>query len=201
MLWDVLWDRFGELFLDGVKFVPNSTDEKAVRTLPLKEAMYLLHKNYTIGKSGDELLETANSILLDFYSNDVKLKDGVGQFLDNCYEEGIKMCVASATAPFLIDAAVKHLGLEKYFSKIFSCALIGKGKDEPDIYLIAHDYLKTDLEETWVFEDSPVALATARGIGLNTVGVYDKYNPLQDEVKKNSTVYISQNQDLTELLK
>ena len=137
MLWDVLWSTFGERYLNDKSFAPSLEDDKKVRTLTLKDAMHLIHKNYKFGECGEELLALANAIFNDFYANSVELKSGVRGFLEYCKNKGVKMCIASATAPELIDAAIKHCDIEKYFLKVFSCGTIGKGKDEPDIFLQA----------------------------------------------------------------
>ena len=174
MLWDVLWSTFGEIYLNDKSFVPSVEDDKKVRTLTLKDAMYLIHKNYKLGESGEELLALANTIMNDFYANSVELKSGVREFLEYCKNKGVKMCVASATAPELIDVAMKHCDIGKYFLKVFSCSDIGKGKEEPDVFLQAAEFLGTEIEETWVFEDSLVASTTAKKAGFTVVGVYDE---------------------------
>ena len=200
MVWDVLWKTFGERFRDGREFKPEVHLDKAVRTLPLKEAMELVHTTCRIGGSGEELLRAANEIIEHFYRFDVNMKAGVKEFLEHCYEKGVKMCIASATDPYLIDIAVKHCGIEKYFSKIFSCAEIGKGKEYPDVYLMALEHLGTSAEETWIFEDSYVALNTARKIGMPAVGIYDRYNYGQEILRENATVYVGEGENLMKLV-
>ena len=201
MVWDVLWKKIGEMFLQNGDFRPRREDDKAVRTMTLKDAMDHVHSVYAIGNSGEELLEEANEIIIDFYSNEVEVKKGVVDFLEYCHANGVKMCVASATDIGLIKIAIAHCRLEKYFSNIFSCAEIGKGKDEPDIYLKAIAYLGTETEETCVFEDSHIAIKTANKIGAKTVGIYDKYNYGQEEMKKIADVYIDDGETLLKLLK
>lgn len=200
-LWDVLWKAFGKKYLNDESFSPSVEDDKKVRTLPLKDAMELIFKNYSIGESGAELLDFTNQMMIEFYSNSVKLKSGVLDFLEYLKNNGVKMCIASATAPDLLSIAVKHCGIEKYFLKVFSCGAIGKGKDQPDVFLMAADYLGTAPEETWVFEDSLVAIQTASKIGFNTVGIFDKNNYGQDKIKELSTKYIGDGETLLKLIK
>ncbi|MBO5060577.1 MAG: HAD family hydrolase [Clostridia bacterium] len=200
MLWDVIWEKFGNKYLNGKDFKPTADDDKAIRTMTLKDAMSYLHSAYDIGSSGDELLDTANVLMKDFYSCDVKLKKGVLEFLEYCQAKGIKMCIASATDIDLIKIAVQHCNIGKYFTNIFSCAEIGKGKDQPDIYLKALDSLGTSITETCVFEDSHIAIATADKIGLKTVGIYDKYNYGQEEMKKIADVYLEEGETLKKLI-
>lgn len=196
MLWDIIWDTFDKMFANGAGFKPSLDDDKAVRTMTLKDAMNYLHTTYSIGEDGSELLDAANKIIKDFYAEEVQLKDGAREFLEYCYAKGIKMCIASATEMELIKIAVKHCGIEKYFTNIFSCAEIGKGKEQPDIYLKALEFLGTSALETCIFEDSHIAIDTAHKIGIKTVGIYDKYNYGHDEMKKIANVYIGERESL-----
>lgn len=190
MLWDVIWDTISRKYCAGVPFLPKPEDEKAVRTLPLKTGMALLQERYDLAPSAQALYETVNQVFVDFYANKVTLKQGVREFLQECKKRDIKMCVASASATDLIEIALVHCGVRDYFSQIFSCASSGKGKEFPDIFLIAKDALGETTEETWVAEDSIVALKTASSIGMPTIGVYDRYNPDQESIRQIATVYI-----------
>lgn len=200
MLWDILWEEFGAKYLNGVKFVPDEAADKAIRTMPLREAMEYLHERSGVGESGYDLFVTANEVFRNFYATQVTLKEGAKEFLEYCYNKGVKMCVASATDPELVHVSMEHCGIEKYFSKLFSCSQLGKGKDQPDVYLMALEYLGTPLEETWVFEDAFVALNTANQIGMPTVGVYDSHNFDPDKVANSATIYIGQGENLTKLI-
>lgn len=201
MFWDVLWSTFGEQYLNDKNFTPSVEDDKKVRTLTLKDAMKLIHQNYNLGESGEELLAEANRIMNDFYANSVELKSGVMEFLEHCKNNGVKMCIASATASELIDVALKHCNIEKYFLKVFSCGAIGKGKDKPDIFLQAVDFLGAEIKDTWMFEDSLTAIETATKIGMPTVGIYDKFNYGQEKIKEIATEYIDSTETLLKLIK
>ncbi len=201
MLWDILWSTFGDKYLNDKSFAPSVEDDKKVRTLTLKDAMDLIHENYKLGESGEELLALANTIMNDFYANSVELKSGVREFLEYCKNKGVKMCIASATAPELIDVAMKHCDIGKYFLKVFSCGVIGKGKDEPDVFLQAAEFLGGEIKETWMFEDSLTAIETATKIGMPTVGIYDRYNFGQDRIKEIATEYIAEGETLLKLTK
>ena len=112
----------------------------------------------------------------------------------------IRMCIASASDKEMIKLALEHTGIDCFFSDVFSCADIEKGKDEPDIYLMAMDHLGCTVSETCVFEDSLVAIATAKKLGMKTVGIYDKFNYGQDEIKSISDIYIADGETLEKIL-
>jgi beta-phosphoglucomutase-like phosphatase (HAD superfamily) len=77
---------------------------------------------------------------------------------------------------------------------------LGKGKEEPDIYLLAADFLGEKLSETWVFEDSLVAIETATKIGMPTVGIYDANNFGQDKIAEIASVYVDKGETLLKLI-
>ncbi|MBQ5810413.1 MAG: HAD family phosphatase [Clostridia bacterium] len=199
--WDVLWGLIGDKYLGGKPFVPTVADEKAVRTMTLKGAMELIHDNYGVAESGEALLSFADDSIKEFYMNSVKPKGGVIEFLEALKSNGVKMVVASATAPHLVKISMQKCGLEQYFSEIVSCATLGVGKDRPDVFLLALQRLGTEKGKTWVFEDSAVALATAQSVGFATVGIFDKYTDGQDKVQAASTVYINDGESLLKLIK
>ena len=199
-IWNVLWSKIGEAYLNDKTFMPSTEDDKKVRTLMFKDAMELIHKNYHLGKSGEEVLALANQILIDFYANEVTLKDGVREFLEHCKQSGVKMCLATASTPDLLNIAIRHCDIGQYFLNKFSCSTLGKGKEEPDIYLLAADFLGENISETWVFEDSLVAIETATKIGMPTVGIYDRFNFGQDQIKEIATKYIGPEETLLKLI-
>ena len=199
MIWGVIWEKLGEKYLGNPGFLPSAEDDKKVRTLTLKDAMVLIHEHYHLGESGEAVWDEASRIIGDFYKSDVKLKEGAKEFLEYCKNSGVKMCIASATAPELIELAMKHCEIEQYFSKIFSCSQIGKGKEEPDVFLMAADYFGEAKEETWIFEDSLVAIETAVGVGMPTVGIYDRFNFGQERIKAIATEYIGEGETLLKL--
>ena len=198
--WDMLWRLLGERYKGSAEFRPDPETERAIRTLPLLEAMCLLHEKSGIGESGTQLHRLTTDTCAQFYKDTVMPKEGVLAFLDHLQDCGVKMCVASATAPDLLSILFDRWGLERYFPRLFSCSEIGKGKEFPDVFHAAHRYLGTDIESTWVFEDSFVALQTARHAGFQTVGVYDVHNFNLDRMPEVSTKYIAKGESLLRLI-
>ena len=128
------------------------------------------------------------------YERDVQVKEGARQMLDALYEKGVKMCLATATARETVEAVLKRLDLEKYFSKIFTSGEVGVGKRQPLIYELALAHLGTDRETTYVFEDAVYAMRTAYTNGFKVVGVYDRnVYATEEEVKSLCHIYLDKN--------
>ena len=100
----------------------------------------------------------------------------------------------------IFEIAVSRCELGKYIPKLLSSCDFGCGKDKPDVYLAALEYLGTPASETWVFEDSLVALKTAKNLGMPIVGIYDAYNFGQNEMKEISDYYIDDGEGLDKLI-
>ena len=197
--WEELWDWGGKKYLGIGSYRPPAEVDKAVRTMVLYDAMAYVHEHCGFGPA-EELMKHFNDVLPELYSTKFDLKNGVREFLDYLYENGIPMCLASATEKLYIDIALDRHGLRKYFKAVLSCADIGKGKEEPDIFEAALAVLGTPKEETYVFEDSYVALETAARAGFPTVGIYDSHAFEQERLKKSATYYIAEGETLMKLV-
>ena len=198
--WEVLWTRIGERYLGIKNFKPSEEVDKSVRTMIFTKAMAYVKDVLGIEANEEEIVEFGTSSLADFYRNVVLCKRGAKEILDALEAKGIKMCLATATDMKYVNIALDKLDLRKYFTAIMSCADIGKGKDQPDIYLNASAALGFDREDICVFEDSYVALETAKAIDLKTIGIFDKNNFGQDRLEKASIIYLGENRSLAELI-
>lgn len=200
-IWEILWMKMGSAYLNDGSFRPTDADDKLFRTMLLKDVMALIHKNYHIGKSGEELLNFANEVLAWFYREEVCLKPGVREFLDYLQAQRIKMCIATATEKKLVALVIEHCDLYKYFSAVISCADVGKGKEAPEVFLEACARMETSIEDTCVFEDSLLAIQTSKAAGFKTVGIFDKNNYGQAQLKKTADVYIDEGETLERLIR
>ena len=196
MFWDYLWQRIGEKYMSDAGFKPSDEVNKKVRTMIYVDAMTYFKEYYKIEESTEDFVAFAASGLSDFYKTVAKVKDGAHELLSYLKEQGITLCLASATAMAEIKCALEHHGLLKYFDFVLSCADIGVGKDRPDIYIKAKELMGLAEGDICVFEDSYVALETAKRAGFKTVGVYDKFSPEQARLAAASDVYLTEGQTL-----
>jgi len=198
--WNLFWAELGAQYRGDSGFRPAPAVDQAIRTLPLREAMHLLHAETGFAADGDTLWQQADRRCARFYAEEVQLKPGARAFLTHCRARGLPMCIASATSPDLLRIVMDKYGLDAYLPRIFSCSMIGRGKEHPDIFLQAHAYLGTPKESTWVFEDSIVALETAKAAGFPTVGLFDANNFAPDRVEAVSKIYIGPGDSLERLI-
>ena len=197
---DTLWGDMGKKFLGDSSFFPGVEEDRHARTMLLRDSMYEIHEKFGIADDGDELHRFADAALLNHYKNVVELKPYARELLDYLKSLGVRMCIASATEPRLIHFALKKCGIEDYFDSIISCADVGCGKESPAVFHRALDVLGTELSDTFVFEDSLVAIRTATDAGFHTVSIYDSHNFGQDEIKQRSDFYISEGETFEKII-
>lgn len=188
---DILWREMGTKYFGDPSFRADPEFDKYIRTKVLRDASDLLLEKYSINDTKENFFAFCDGLLLDYYINNVKPKPGAIEFLDYLRSRGVKICVASATEPRLIKISLEKCGLTDYFEFIISCTEVGVGKEKPDVFLEALRRLGGDLSSACVFEDSFVALETAKKAGFMTVGVYDKSNYEQQRLENASNIYIS----------
>ena len=185
-----IWDTIGEEYLRSLGKEPHEDLKETFMTLTLEEAAEYYREHYGVTLSVGEIVDGVNSMVEQTYRTKVTLKPGISEYLAWLKENGVRMCVATVTDRYLVEETLERLGVRHYFSEIFTCAEVGFGKDKPVIYQKALEHLGTEKRDTYVFEDMLFALNTAKTDGFPTVGVYDRHEVHQDELKKLSDYYI-----------
>jgi HAD superfamily hydrolase (TIGR01509 family) len=186
-----IWDTIGEIYLRSLGIEPRENLAETFKTFTLEESAEYYRTHYGVTLSVGEIVDGVNGMIEDLYRNTVPLKNGVAEFLERLWKNGVKMCVATVTDRYLVEAALTRLQVRQYFGEIFTSAEVGCGKNEPTIYRVALDYLGTDKRETLVFEDVLHALMTAKGDGFPVAAVYDEHEERQEELKEIADLYIT----------
>lgn len=176
-----MWDRItDELLARCEKHIGAGTRARLV-ALTLEDAAALLVREYGLPGPAEAVAEQARQLARHRYETQVRLKPGAAQALEALQARGVDMCVASSTEKDQIDAALRALGVLERF-RFTICCPDGHGKDEPQVYLQAMRLLGApDPGQVMVFEDSPVALATAKAAGFRVTAVRDPSNAGQWE--------------------
>ena len=196
MFWDSLWKSIGETYMNDASFKPSDEVNKKVRTMIYTDAMAYFKECYNIPESTENFVRFTSEGLNDFYKNTAKAKDGAKELLNHLKKQNVTLCLASASAMPQVKYVLQYHGLLEYFDFVLSCADIGVGKERPDIYLLAKDRMGFAPGEICVFEDSYVALETAKNAGFQTVGVFDQYSPGQERLKNAADVYLDKTKTL-----
>lgn len=187
-----MWENVASDYLKSRGILPNEHVNEAVRAMSIQQVCEHFCNEYGLNLSQEEITAGINELVEDFYFNRVRLKDGVTAMLDSLKRRGVKMCVATATDRYLVEAGLRRTGISNYFGRLFTCTESGAGKDEPAIFFEALDYLGTDIKESVIFEDALYAIRTAKKAGFTVVALYDVTVRHQvDEIKRLADYYFN----------
>ena len=127
--------------------------------------------------TAETLYEEFCAYVTDQYQHHVSIVPGAKEFLQELYDAGIPLAVASSTPVREVRAALAAQGIEHLFKTVVSTEDVGGvDKVEPDIYLEALRCLGTDKATTWVFEDAPFGVQTAQKAGFPVVALYNDHD-------------------------
>ena len=192
-----IWDTAGEVYLHSIGTKPEADLQKILKPMSLLQSAEYIREKYHIPLSVEEIMDGVNRTVEGFYFHTVEPKPGVIDFLEELYRRNIKMCIATATDRYQVEAALQRCGISHFFSEIFTCTEVGSGKDRPDIFRKAMEHLQTDRSTTAVVEDAYHAIHTAKQDGFSVVGVYDSHESRQQELLSLTDVFLSDYFDLT----
>ena len=196
-----IWDTAGEVYLRSIGKEPEANLQKILKPMSLLQSAEYIREKYHIPHSVEEIMDGVNRTVEGFYFHTVEPKPGVIAFLEELYLRNIKMCIATATDRYQVNAALQRCGMLHFFSEIFTCTEVGSGKDRPEIFQKAMEHLQTDRSTTVVVEDAYHAIHTAKQDGFLVVGVYDSHESRQQELLSLADVFLSDYFDLTSFWK
>ena len=187
-----IWDTIGETYLRSIGYEPRENLNEVFKNMSLLQAARYYQTEYGVTLCVDEIMNGVNVMLEQYYRFEAPLKPGVTELLVWLQKNGVKLCVATATDRYLVEAALERCGVLSYFESIFTCGEVGHGKDEPHIFEEALRFLGTKKSETVVFDDALYAVRTAKGVNFPVVAVYDVHEKAQNEIRELSSIYLEE---------
>lgn len=184
-IWDTVAGSF--LMMRGIK----PDDKNIFREWGYDAGINYLIKKYKLPLTYDEVMAELIKILEYFYFNVAPAKAGAKEFLQKLKDNGVKMCVVSATNQYLVEACLKRNGMYDYFEKIYSTHEIGIHKDNRKIFDMASEFLGAE-GDVYVFDDAVYAIRTACEAGYKVVAVEDySAEDHVDEIKALADYYVT----------
>ena len=196
--WDRFWERFGQTYFQDSRFQPELDLAQRLRTTIYPNSLRILAEEYQI--KDEAFIEDNLHFLEDFYRYEVSAKPGAIELLSHLKAKGISISVASASNVNFLEIALRAVGLREYIDILHSCEDVGVGKERPDVFFKAASSMGLSPSEVCVFEDSFLALETAKAAGFHTVGVYDQYSYEQERLRASSEIYLGQGETLSDLI-
>ena len=168
------WNTVGIDYLERMGIDFEDTEENCVLHVGIIGFTEYCNKKYGLNKTYEEVSSAMHDIIAERYKTVVELKPGALEMLEKFKQNGVKMCIATATEQKEAILVLTRLGIIDYFTEVLTTTIVGKDKNSPLIYEVALKNLGTSKDETYVFEDAYYAINTAHKSGFKVVGIEDK---------------------------
>ena len=185
-----IWKGVKFQFFDRIGLVLSEEQREEFKNLFLLDAIELAKTRFDLKMTDKELFNEFFSLIKEKYLADTEPKNDIIEFLEKLKAKGVKMGIATATGESALIAVLEKFNMLHYFQEIYSTYTVGASKTEPKVYDVVLNELGTEKQTTWIFEDALYAAKTAKKAGYNVVGIYDKSEPEQEELKQLVDIYI-----------
>lgn len=167
-----VWDRLSGRFLAPYGVRVTEEDYEAIEgTTQLEGAQYFVDKYPNLPMDAAELIRRLDRLIDERYGLLARPKEGVEAFLTRLQAAGVQMAVATLTARYHAEKALRTHGLDGFFTCLLTIEDVGVSKREPDIYLRAAQHMGLSAADCIVFEDAPYAGRTAKNAGFHVCGL------------------------------
>ena len=185
-----IWQGVKFQFFDRIGLVLTNEEKEEFKGLYLLDSIKLANEKFDLKMTEQEIYNEFFSMIREKYLLDTEPKNDIIEFLEKLKAKGVKIGIATATGEAALIPALEKFNMLHYFEEIYSTYTVGASKTEPKVYDVVLNELGTEKETTWVFEDALYAAKTAKKAGYNVVGIYDKSEPEQEELKNLVDIYI-----------
>ena len=160
----------------------------------------VLPKNFR----NEKILKEALARYTQFYSEHIVERThaypGIGELLENLYDNGFKICVLSNKQDKLTKAIVKTIFPEKYFTEILGATDEFPHKPDPASSLYLAEKMKLPCDEIIFAGDSNIDMETAKNANMFSAGVSWGYRSIDILKQSGAMLIIDEPKDLLTFL-
>ena len=192
-----MWQGAAGRYITSLMKTPEPDLGAKTKAMTLEELCAYLKSEYAIATTEEKIAKGFNTILREGYLSNVGIKEYVPILLEKFKQKSIAMCITTSTDKAIAEEILARLGIRDYFSQIVTCKEAGGGKEDPEVFLHAHDMLGTPKDETVVIEDGVLAIRGAKEAGFYVIAIADESEKENEpEIKQLADKYIESFKEL-----
>ena len=154
-------------------------------------------ERFNLDEKPEDIAKEWFDMAVQAYADDIDLKPGAADFLENLRQKGYKICIATASDRELYEACLKRNKIFDYFDNFTQSDEVERGKGFPDVYELAAKKCGFGADECVVFEDVYEAVCGAVNGDFYTVAVKDDAsNGDIEKIKEKCNLFINDYYDL-----
>jgi beta-phosphoglucomutase len=162
-----------------------------------KNVCSTLIETFSLKQKHEDLATIKRKYFKHFFYNDAdfNLIPGVKSLIENYFENGIQLVLASSASMTTIDMVFEKFELEKYFIGKISGADLKESKPHPEIFILAAEIANEPKENCMVIEDSTNGILAAHAAGIFCTAYKSEHSSGQNYEKAN--LVISEFEEIT----
>lgn len=187
---NTVWEKLDRIILEKYGISADDDFVERLASLTYQQAADAMRK-LGVPISDEEFIEEINVLARIEYANNIPLKPYASELLHEMRSSGMKIVLATASPAELYEPLLRRNGIYDLFDGFITTDEVGKGKDQPDIYLKAAEIVGFPISKCVIFEDTLTAVRTASETKAYVCAVYDKYSEQDiDMIKAISDKYV-----------
>ncbi|MEZ4357992.1 MAG: HAD family phosphatase [Eubacteriales bacterium] len=186
-----LWDKIDVDFFAKRDITITDDYSKEISAKSFRETAEYTIRYFHLDETAEDVMDEWANMAIYEYTHNVRLKPYAKDYLLFLKKEGIKLGAATSLTKALYEVALKNNGILDLFDAITSADEVKRGKEFPDIYILAAKKIDTMPKDCIVYDDILNAIAAIKSAGMKACGVYDKLSRQDiDLMKKISDMFI-----------
>lgn len=129
------------------------------------------------------------------YKAEMKLINGLDDFLDKAVNNNIATALGTAAIRFNVDFILDGLEIRRYFKAVVAAEDVTISKPHPETFLQCASLLKVNPQDCIVFEDSPKGVETAANAGMKCVALTTMHTAEEFAAYKNVIMIVADYRD------
>src|SRR5690554_1576128 len=157
-----IWKEIDITYLNkrGIDFPEDL--QKDIEGMSFTETAIYFKQRFNLPDTIEEIKKEWNSLAEYYYKNEIRLKDGVLEFLNYLKDKNIKLGIGTSNSRELATEVLIKNGIYDYFDAIRTSCEVDKGKPFPDVFLRVAEDLGVSPKECIVFEDTYAGVLAAK---------------------------------------
>lgn len=169
-----VWNDVDKAFLARrtLPWDPSLAQELASRGFA--EGAIWIKQRFDLPESPAEICDEWTRDAQKRYAEQVELHPGAASYVAALRAAGIPIALATTNSHEVLSSLAPRIDVYSMFDVVLCSNDIERSKRHPDIYLEAASRLGVAASDCLVFEDIPIAVQSAKRVGMHTCAVYSK---------------------------
>lgn len=172
-----MWDDIDREYLEKRNISLPLNLKTEIEHLSFSETADYFKTKFHIEDTIDTIEKEWYDMAFHKYSDNIMIKPYVRNFLEILKSKNIKISLATSNYREIAEVALKKNNLYNFFDAIVVTQDVNRGKDFPDIFLLASQKINVIPEKCVLFEDSLPAVKSGKCANMSVIAVKDPYCP------------------------